>query len=79
MKQDLGGASSKPETADPRGVIERWETFGGTWRIVEDGHADAGGVTVALCRCDAGEEVERVTSTDTTLWTWLHRRAAAVG
>ena len=80
MTQDSAPTSSQRETQDLRDVIERWETFGGTWRIVEDGSAGAGrAVTVALCRCDGGEDVERVASTDATARRWLQTRAATAG
>ncbi len=39
----------------------RWETAGGTWVLAGE-RADS--VTIALCRCDGGEEVERMTSAD---------------
>lgn len=47
----------------PSGDLQRllrWEEFGGTWQVRtrRDGEA-----VVALCRCDGGEEVERL---------WLH-------
>ncbi|WP_153395498.1 hypothetical protein [Ornithinicoccus halotolerans] len=35
----------------------RWEEFGGTWQV--RARRD-GAVAVALCRCDGGEEVERL-------------------
>lgn len=41
--------------------LRRWEDAGGTWRVL------AGGidrVTVGFCRCDGGEEVDRLTTTD---------------
>ncbi|QNN54619.1 hypothetical protein [Nocardioides mesophilus] len=43
---------------DPRGVLERWLAFGGSWEVA---HRDAAGVTLALLRCDGGEEMSRVT------------------
>ncbi|MCL2541198.1 MAG: asparaginase [Nocardioidaceae bacterium] len=39
--------------------ILRWERQGGEWQVLTTG-ADA--VTVALMRCDAGEEIDRLTS-----------------
>ena len=39
--------------------LTRWEDAGGTWQVL--GHR-ADRVTIALCRCDGGEEVERFTS-----------------
>jgi hypothetical protein len=41
--------------------LRRWEDSGGTWRVVG---RRAGTVTIALCRCDGGEEVDRFASTD---------------
>lgn len=41
--------------------LRRWELLGGTWRTLC--RTEAAG-TVALCRCDGGEEVQRITSTD---------------
>ena len=40
-------------------AIERWYAAGAAWRVV-DRRPDE--VTVALLRCDGGEEVERITS-----------------
>lgn len=42
-------------------ILERWERAGGTWSVVSRSQAR---VTVALCRCDGGEEVDRLTSSD---------------
>ena len=39
----------------------RWEDAGGTWRVTA---RRAETVTVALCRCDGGEEVDRFTSSE---------------
>ena len=36
--------------------LRRWEDSGGIWRVVGR-RSDT--VTVALCRCDGGEEVDR--------------------
>jgi hypothetical protein len=40
-------------------TIERWYAAGAVWRVV-DRRPDE--VTVALLRCDGGEEVERISS-----------------
>lgn len=54
-------------TAD-RETLERWEAFGGVWRVLAaDGHA----ATVSLCRCDGGEEMQRLTTEDPDLVAWL--------
>ena len=52
-----GGAANGGE--DLRPVLRRWEDAGGTWQLVA---RSATSVTVALCRCDGGEEVDRLTS-----------------
>ncbi|MBY4574541.1 hypothetical protein [Gordonia paraffinivorans] len=44
--------------------LRRWEDLGASWRVV---HRDSGGVTVALLRCDGGEEVDRFHSDDTEI------------
>lgn len=36
--------------------LRRWEDAGGTWRVIGP---RTGAITVALCRCDGGEEVDR--------------------
>lgn len=41
--------------------IRRWETAGGVWRIVA---RTSDSVTIALCQCTGGEEVERFVSRD---------------
>ena len=46
--------------------LRRWEDAGGTWRVLhgrtaaEEGAGARSGPLVSLCRCDGGEEVERV-------------------
>ncbi|USQ75120.1 hypothetical protein [Ornithinimicrobium cryptoxanthini] len=55
-------------TAD-RATLERWEAFGGVWRVLaSDEHAAA---TVSMCRCDGGEEMQRLTTEDPDLVAWL--------
>jgi hypothetical protein len=43
------------------GVLDRWQQSGAVWRVVGRGGSH---VTVALLRCDGGEEVERLMSAD---------------
>jgi hypothetical protein len=40
-------------------VLTRWHQAGAVWRVVARSRSQA---TVALCRCDGGEEVERLTT-----------------
>jgi len=46
-------------TSEDLARLKRWQDAGGTWRVVA---REPGAVTVALCRCDAGEEVDRFRS-----------------
>lgn len=39
----------------------RWEAAGGTWSVLTERQ---GSVTIALCRCDGGEEADRMTTSD---------------
>ena len=46
----------------------RWEVAGGTWQLAGRSATTA---TVALCRCDGGEEVERFVSTEPDLLAYV--------
>jgi len=52
----------------------RWQNAGGTWRV--DARSTAS-VTVSLCRCDGGEEVDRFFSSDGELLTYLADRRSS--
>jgi hypothetical protein len=58
-------------TEDPIQVLTRWESFGGTWRVLRRTDED---VTISMRRCDGGEQVEELTSADPTLLAWLDAR-----
>jgi hypothetical protein len=49
---------------DPVAVLQRWEDAGAHWAVIA---RRAGSITVGLYRCDGGEEVDRITSTDPRL------------
>jgi hypothetical protein len=73
--------AGKPVDADavvfepgPIEVLERWRTFGGTWRVVSRA---PGWVTLSLFRCDGGEELQRLTSTIPELLEWLGSRTSS--
>jgi hypothetical protein len=51
--------------------LERWEDLGAVWRVV---HRSPGSVTIALLRCDGGEEVDRLTTTDPHTLAFVGRR-----
>jgi hypothetical protein len=55
-------------------ALRRWEESGAVWRVLA--RTDAA-VTVSLCRCDGGEEVERLTSGDPALLEFLAGRSAS--
>ena len=52
-------------------TLRRWEEFGGVWKVV---FRSGSQVTLSLCRCDGGEEVERLTSDDPALLAYLDSR-----
>lgn len=62
--------------SDPVAVLRRWEAAGGVWRVVT---RSAGSMTVALCQCTGGEEVERLTSSDPGLEVFVGDRAGSGG
>lgn len=55
--------------------VRRWEDAGGVWRVLSR-HSD-GRTTVSLCRCDGGEEVDRLSSADSALIAYLAGRDAS--
>jgi hypothetical protein len=59
---------------DPIAVLQRWADAGAVWRVVDRRRA---GVTIALYRCDGGEEVDRITSTDPRLLRYLAGRESS--
>jgi hypothetical protein len=59
---------------DPVDLLLRWEEFGGTWRVIT---ADAATMTISLCRCDGGEEIERLSSPDPALRAFVGTRQAS--
>ena len=50
---------SGTDDREPVAALERWYAAGAVWRVVDRTPDE---VTVALLRCDGGEEVERITS-----------------
>lgn len=49
------------DDVDALAALGRWSDFGGVWRVLA---SDDSVATVALCRCDGGEEVERLVVRD---------------
>jgi hypothetical protein len=58
---------------DPVAVLQRWADAGAVWRVVD--RRDT--VTVALYRCDGGEEVDRISSADPHLLRFLADRTSS--
>lgn len=54
-------------------VLERWEDSGAVWHALE---VTPSLVTVGLYRCDGGEEVERLTSSDPETVAFVVRRTS---
>lgn len=49
----------------------RWEGSGGTWRVL--GRRTAS-LTIALCRCDGGEEVDRFSTAEPAVIAYVGER-----
>jgi len=60
-----------PAEESPVDILQRWRRFGATWQVVS--RTDEC-VVISLCRCDGGEEVQRLTSADPELIDWLGDR-----
>jgi hypothetical protein len=70
----------EPETDDPTAdrhidrpveTLRRWQDSGAVWRVVTRTPST---VVVALLTCSAGEEVDRITSTDPELIAFVGTR-----
>ena len=60
---------------DPVAVLQRWQDAGAHWAVIAR-HADV--ITVGLYRCDGGEEVDRITSSDPRLAVFLAGRESSL-
>ena len=56
---------------DRTAELRRWQDSGAVWEVISRTGA---GVTVALLRCDGGEEVDRFTSEDPRLLAFIGDR-----
>jgi len=63
----------KPPSEDLHRLL-RWHEAGGTWRVAARSNAS---VTVSLCRCDGGEEMDRLSSSDNDLLEYLAGRSSS--
>lgn len=73
MGEDSGPA--RGEAQDPVAQLQRWEDAGAVWEVLSAGPDRA---TVSLLRCDGGEEMERITSTDPALLEFLAGRTSSM-
>ncbi|PBI83061.1 hypothetical protein BKP42_68330 [Rhodococcus erythropolis] len=55
-------------------VLSRWSDSGAVWWVLRRTPTS---VTVSLRRCDGGEEVDRLTSSDPALLAWIGDRASS--
>jgi hypothetical protein len=58
------GPADPSNLTEPVSRLLRWELAGGLWRVLD---RDGGELTIGLFTCDAGEEMDRFTSTDEQL------------
>ena len=54
--------------------LHRWQDAGAVWEVISRNRS---GVTVALLRCDGGEEVDRFTSDDAQLLEFIGDRLSS--
>ena len=67
--------ADRPRTGEELiGSLHDWERSGAVWRLVDIRTSEA---TVALLRCDAGEEVDRITSGDPQWLEYLRTRSSS--
>ena len=58
----------------PVETLSRWSGSGAMWRVL---HRTPTSITVSLRRCDDGEEVDRLTSSDPDLLAWIGDRSSS--
>jgi hypothetical protein len=56
--------------------LQRWQDSGAIWEVLA---RHSGSVTVALLRCDGGEEMDRFTSDDPRLLAFIGERHSSEG
>ena len=63
-----------PAARDYVAELQRWQDSGAVWRVISTTRP---GVTIALLRCDGGEEVDRFTSDDPNLLEFIGDRLSS--
>jgi hypothetical protein len=61
-------------TVDRVAELRRWTDSGAVWQVIS---RRGGAVTVAMMRCDGGEEMDRFTSTDPVLLDFIGDRSSS--
>lgn len=61
-------------TVDRVADLQRWEDSGGHWQVIA---RTRDGLTIALLRCDGGEEADRFTSLDPGLLEYVGERTSS--
>ena len=64
--------AGEPDCSQDLQRLTRWVRAGGLWEVTA---STPRGVTVSLCRCDGGEEVDRFTTSDPLVLGHLAGRA----
>lgn len=68
------GPAEPSDLTEPVATLLRWEMMGGVWRVLG---RDEDEVTIGLFTCDAGEEMDRFTSTDERLLAVVDERSTS--
>lgn len=68
----MASTSSEPADRDFVAELRRWEDSGAGRQVVARSQR---GVTIALMRCDGGEEVDRFTSNDPKVLDFVAQRS----
>jgi hypothetical protein len=68
------GASDPSNLTQSVVTLLRWELAGGVWRVLDRGQDE---VTIGLFTCDAGEEMDRFTSSDEQLLAVVEGRSGS--
>lgn len=66
---------AEPGRSEPVARLQRWEDAGGVWQVLR---RRDGEVSIALLRCDGGEEADRFTSGDQTLLGFVGDRTSSL-
>ena len=71
MPPTAGSDARASSTGSAVRVLRRWEGSGGSWRVTS---RSVGCIRISLLTCDAGEEMDRLTSGDPELLAYVGTR-----